>query len=131
MRLVIADQTLRSICEDPAEGVAVLGEAAFASLSLVLDVLSPPTVNLASLRGLRSMSVRVDPGRASRVVITTNYVRVAFAPLIHTSTGELTMATDNNNSRRTPDALQLVEVVALPDVREVQDGSRTMRRARP
>ena len=131
MRLVIADEILRSTCEDRADGVAVLGEAAFASLSLVLDVLSPPTVNLASLKGLRSMSVQVDLGHPPRVVITTNCVRVTFTPLIHTSTGELAMAIDNDASRRAPDALQVVEVVALPGMRDVQDGSRTMRRARP
>ena len=113
MRLVIADETLGSMCEDPVVGVAALGEAAFASLSLVLDVLSPPTVELAALTTLRSLSVQVDLGPAPRVVITTAWVRVTFIPLNRTSTGELAMVSANNTSLRTPDALQLVEVVAL------------------
>jgi hypothetical protein len=113
MRLVIADGTLGSTCEDPAVGVAVLGEAAFESLSLVIDVLSPLGVDLETLAGLRFMSVQVDFGPAPRVEISTRHVRIAFIPLTHTSTGELAMISDHVASRRMLEALQLVEVVAL------------------
>jgi hypothetical protein len=129
MRLLIADETLRLACEDPAHGIAVLGEAAFSSLSLVLDVLAPPTVNLASLMGLRSMSVQADIAHPERVVVTTNSVRVTFIPLIYTSAGELVMAT--NNARCAPDALQVLDVSVLPEVRDDQGSNRTKRRARP
>lgn len=119
MLLVIANRALADVCEDPATGVLALGAVAYESLSLVLDVLSPPTVDLRSLAGLRSLTVQIDATGPPRVVITTQHVRITFIPLSGRSKGELAMALDYETSL-TASALQIEQVVAF-------DGAKTSR----
>lgn len=113
MRLVIADEALASLCEDPTAGTSQLGPEAFESLGLVLDVIAPEGVDLGSLAGLRFLSVQVTVGTSARVVITTKHVRVTFIPLINTSTGGLAMFSDHDSSVQRIEALQLHEIVGL------------------
>jgi hypothetical protein len=110
VRVVVADEAVASLCEDPRAGAEVLGPRGYDSVTLVLDLIAPATMTLTALETLASLALEYDSHPATHVVITTKYVRMTFRSVTHPS-GEPVMFDPTHQIA--PLTLQLLEVVAI------------------
>lgn len=120
MRVVVADKSLGSLVEDARAGVAALGQLAYDSMTLVLDLIALPTVTLAAIDTLTSLSLGYDSDNATHVVITTAHVRMTFRSIAYPS-GEPIMF--DSTTHQTPHTLQLLEAVATDEANSRRKGS--------
>jgi hypothetical protein len=110
VRILVADEDVASLCEDPRAGAEALGPRGYDSMTLVLDLIAPATATFSALQTLASVAFEYDGHPATHVVITTNYVRMSFRSVAHPS-GDPVMFDPTHQSA--PLTLQLLEVVPL------------------
>ncbi len=111
MRVVVADEDVASLCENPRTGAEALGRRGYDSMTLVLDLIAPATVSFAALETLSSVALEYDGHPATHVVIITDYVRMTFRSIAHPS-GDPVMF-DPTTHLIAEQTLQLLEVVPV------------------
>jgi hypothetical protein len=124
MRVVVADDDIATLCENPRAGADALGPRGYDSMTLVLDLIAPATVTFRALETLSSVALEFDGHPATHVVIMTEYVRMTFRSVAHPS-GDAVMFDPTH--QLAPLTLQLLEVVAMA---APEAGSRKRRSAR-
>jgi hypothetical protein len=110
MRVVVGNEEVASLCEDPRVGAEALGPRAYDSLTLVLDLIAPATVTFPTLETLSFAALEYDGDPATHVVITTQYIRMTFRSIAHPSGDPLMF---DPTKQTTAPTLQLLEVVPV------------------